>query len=335
MMARSTSRTSANGFPPVETPPLVLSAPPMRQIGAASAIISAMPSSPPPPSKGPVTQALLWTLRAAWAAAPLVNGPALASYLSGWPSLTRAVTSVALWAVWGVILLASLVPHPITLTVARVVMPAGAVVVALTAVLGHPSVPVPVLAAGLLLTPQVGAWFTNGLAYANEVRFNLRPPGWLMAGPILLFWSAIVAPPVASAILWRHERLPIAAVVAAVGVGAMATLGRSLYGLARRWVVFVPAGMVLHDPLHLVDPVLFQTKEIERLGPAPAASDSLDLTGRALGLALELELKAKAPMSLHDGRKNIRQGSSARLLFTPSQPASLLAEAERRRISVD
>ena len=37
----------------------------------------------------------------------------------------------------------------------------------------------------------------------------------------------------------------------------------------------MPAGFVLHDPLGLVDPVLFRRKEIEVMRPAPADTEAV------------------------------------------------------------
>jgi hypothetical protein len=108
-----------------------------------------------------------------------------------------------------------------------------------------------------------------------------------------------------------------------------------MHTLSRRWLVFVPAGVVLHDPLSLEDPVLFQRKVIERLGPAPAGTDALDLTQGAAGLALELVLTEKVPMvRIRPGRRRGDAGASALLMFTPSRPGAVLAEARRRRLPV-
>src|SRR5690606_34737283 len=65
---------------------------------------------------------------------------------------------------------------------------------------------------------------------------------------------------------------------------------RSLHLPARRWVVFVPAGMVLSDPLVLTDRVLFPRREVEAIGPAYADTDAPDLVPSTLGLALQLDL---------------------------------------------
>ena len=120
-----------------------------------------------------------------------------------------------------------------------------------------------------------------------------------------------------------------------VGLPLAAVLARALHGLARRWIVFVPAGLVLHDPLSVADPVLFRRQVVESVGPAPAGSDALDLTQGAPGLALELGLREKVPMVLvRPGRGGDQAGASARLLFTPTRPGRVLREAAARRLPV-
>jgi hypothetical protein len=92
--------------------------------------------------------------------------------------------------------------------------------------------------------------------------------------------------------------------------------------LSCRWAVFVPAGFVLHDPMSLAEPVLFRREVIGSLSPAPADSEGLDITQRALGLAVELVLTEQvAPLE------------ATRLLFTPTRPGRLLAEAQRRSLA--
>jgi hypothetical protein len=97
--------------------------------------------------------------------------------------------------------------------------------------------------------------------------------------------------------------------------------------------VFVPAGLVLHDRLALAEPTLFRRAAISSLAAASAATQALDLTAGAAGLALELRLVD--PVSLVPAP---RRGAGAELadapavLFTPSRPGRVLAEARRRRI---
>ena len=280
---------------------------------------------------------LPWMLRVAWAALPFVAGPGLDDGLGDWDTQVRTAASVGLWVGWAVVLLATLVPHPIALTVLRVGAPAGAVASIAAAVSGARAPAallwwLAVLAFAFL--PETALTYVNGPAYPNERRFPLRVPGPLLLGPLGLSWAVVVGVPTATVLLLADERWLAAALVAAPGVPAAVLLARAMHGLARRWVVFVPAGLVLHDSSALIDPVLFLRALVESLGPAPADKDSLDLTQGALGLALELQLSEKVPMVLtKPGHRLGESGASARLLFTPTRPGAVLAEAARRGLA--
>jgi hypothetical protein len=120
-----------------------------------------------------------------------------------------------------------------------------------------------------------------------------------------------------------------------VGLPAAWLASRSLHTLSRRWLVFVPGGMVIHDPLSLTESVLMPRTMIDHLGPAPADTDAYDLTQRAAGLALEATLREPLPISLYKPR--VRQPLTAnveRLTFTPTRPAAALDAAEERRIPI-
>jgi hypothetical protein len=100
-------------------------------------------------------------------------------------------------------------------------------------------------------------------------------------------------------------------------------------------VVFVPAGLVLHDHQALVDPALFPRASIRHLGPAPAdPSEAYDLTQGALGLALELELVEPLEIAPRRPDRSLELERVAAVLFTPTRPGALLQEAARRRIAV-
>lgn len=280
---------------------------------------------------------LPWLVRAAWGVLPLVAGPSLAAALDPRSGAVRTVATIGLWTAWTLVLLASLVPHPIALTTLRIGAPAGALATIAPVLAGEGSAwaaGAGAVAAGLTMLPQTAVWFVNGPAYVNERRLPLRAPGPLVLGPIPLAWAVVVAAPVGAALLLAAEQWVLGGLAGLVGLPAAVVLARSLHSLSRRWVVFVPAGLVLHDPLSLVDPVLFPSKVVESLAPAPADTDALDLTQGAMGLALELSLKEKIPMALtRRGGRDIETGSSARLMFTPTRPGLVLAEARRRRIS--
>ena len=289
-------------------------------------------------------RALPWALRIVWALLPFTCGPGLAHALHDIDPSVRSTASVLLWGGWLVGVVASLVPHPIALTALRVVAPAAAAVSAWAATqqsgddaplrLAGFAVVVPLLA--IAFSAETGAWYVNGPAYPNERRFALRPPGPVLFGPLPLAWALTLGLPTAGALLVAGGAYLPGGIVLVVGVVTAAVLLRALYGLARRWVVFVPAGFVLHDPLALVDPVLFRRKEIELLRAAPADTPALDLTRGALGIAIELLLLEKVPMALvKPGQALGEHGSSAQLMFSPSRPGQVLAEAAARRLPVE
>ncbi len=282
-------------------------------------------------------QSLLpWALRAAWVVLPLTAGPGFAAALATHSRPVQVVASTTLWAVWAGVVTATLIAHPIALTALRTVAPAALVATAGAAADGHGSAAAIASAALFLMTaflPETGARYVNGPAYPNERRLPLRVPGPLLLGILPLSWSLAMGLPVTAALLLASGRWVAGGLVAVFGMPLAGLLLAAMHNLSRRWVVFVPAGLVLHDPLALADPVLFRRQIIEVLRPARADTDSLDLTQRAPGLALELVLTEKVPMMLmRPGSRVGESGSTARLLFTPTRPGQVLQEAATRRI---
>ena len=282
-----------------------------------------------------MTRFVPWLLRAAWAVLPFTAGPGLAAALDGRDPAVRSAASVGLWAVWAVVLVATLVPHPIALTVVRVAAPAGVAASAAAAdsgagVLGGFWWIAVVLIAFL---PETGAYFVNGPAYPNERRFLLRPPGPLLLGPIAVAWALLVAGPTAAVLLLAAGKWLLGIVVAVVGLPVAALLARSLHGLSRRWLVFVPAGVVVHDDLALADAMLFQKRGVGGVRPATTDSTSLDITQGALGLALELALKEPVTVNVKVPRTPVGKATTCTgLLLTPTQPGAVLTEARARRL---
>jgi hypothetical protein len=100
---------------------------------------------------------------------------------------------------------------------------------------------------------------------------------------------------------------------------------QALHRLSRRWLVFVPAGIVLHDPVVLGEALLFPKKMVRALGPAARDTTATDVTGRALGLVLEVQLTETS---------KVRDVDTDRLLFSPARPGELLREARERGLPV-
>ncbi len=146
----------------------------------------------------------------------------------------------------------------------------------------------------------------------------LRAPTPLLLGPIPVAWAVTVVGPVVAPLLFASGAWVLGVLVVLAGAPLSYTGGRALHGLARRWVVFVPAGLVLHDLQALAEPVLFPRATIARLGPALGdGTDALDLTLGSLGLALQLDLREPITVGPRHGRRALELTSVARLAVHP------------------
>lgn len=282
-----------------------------------------------------------WPARATWAALPLVLGPALGDALDPRARAVALTGSGLAWATWAAVLVAVLIPRTVSLTALRITTPAALAVANWAAIAGDRGGADLVAVAWAAVTvvvafaPTTGDCFVNGSSYGDERRMPLRVPGALLLGPLPLAWVAAVAAPIGAPLLLAARAWVAGAVLVALGAPASAVAMRALHGLSRRWVVFVPAGMVLHDLHALVDPVLFPRARIRRLGPAPVDGDgACDLTQRALGLALEIELAEPLEVAPRRADRTVVVEPIERLLFAPTRPGAVLQEAVRRRIAV-
>jgi hypothetical protein len=287
-----------------------------------------------PPS---LRRAFPWILRGWWAVLPFTAGPAFASALRTADGPVRTLASVGLWAGWAVGLAATVVPHPVALTALRVLAPAAVVGTVAAAVGKHPSVLAvawTAVAVALVLAPDTGMLCVNGPAYPNERRFPLRAPAALLVGPIELAWVLAVGGIVAGPLLLAAREWVWGGIAIVAGLPVAWILLRSLHQLSKRWVVFVPAGVVLVDPLGLMDSVLLRRQQVRSLHPAPADTPALDLTQRAPGLALEAVLSEDVDIVLvRPGRRQGEPRRADRLLFTPTLPGAVLEEAKTRRVA--
>ncbi len=282
---------------------------------------------------------LPWLVRGLWVALPFTTGPALAAALDAASGPVRLVASAGLWLGWAVGMVAAFAPHPIALTALRVVAPAGVVAAVVAAVAEHPSalaVAWSTVACAWAFAPAFGATCVNGPAYPNERRFLLRPPGPLLMGPLPTFWILSVAGIGAGPLLLAARQWALGGLALLVGWPLAFLLLKSLHNLSRRWAVFVPAGVVLHDPVVLFDPELFKRQDITAFRLAtPADAGHLDLSQRAPGPGIAMEVDELTTITmLKPGRREGVAVHATGLRFTPTRPGAVLEEARRRRIAV-
>jgi hypothetical protein len=292
----------------------------------------------------------LWPLRVLWATLPLTAGPLLADALDPTRGGFRRAVSIGLWVLWAIALLATFVPRVVTLTPARVVVPAAVPATVWAAATGRGStlaatvgVAAAVAVAFAALAAATGDGFADGSSYGDERRMLLRPPTAVLLGPLPLVWALTVAAVTAGPLLLADQHWVAGAAATAVGAAVVRFTSRSLHLLARRWVVFVPAGLVVHDHLALAEPTLFARNSITRLGPAEpdALADpaTIDATVAAPGLVLAVEVappQQVTPVRLGRGKgaPPLEPREISCVLVVPTRPGALLAEARRRRIRV-
>jgi hypothetical protein len=270
---------------------------------------------------------------------PLVAGPALGDLFAGRSSGVVAVGNIGLWVGWLAVLIASLVPTASALTALRLLVPVSVVaaVAAATAASVRPiavvvAVAVALAATILAFSAEVAQVFIQGSAYGDETRFPLRPPGPLLLGPLPLGWALTAAAALAGPLLLAARVWVPGTLLTGVGVGLVVLFARRCHRLARRFVVFVPAGVVVHDPLILGDTFMARKTQVASLALAEVGTQAADLTGKALGNAVEISLRDfdTVVLAASPGKPGGSAIHAKALLISPSRPGRLLTEATRR-----
>ena len=276
-----------------------------------------------------------WAMRLAWLTLPFTSGGVLADALDDRSSPVQLTVAVLAWTAWALVVVALLVRRPASLTALRLIAPLAflaTVVAAIDAGRGVFALVLSGIPLALAFLPETGAWLINGAAYGDERRYPLRAPGALLAGPLELTWIVFAAGCTAGPLLLAAKQWIAGALVTTIGVAVVIGTARAMHALSMRWAVLVPAGLVLKDHITLLDPVLFQRREINGFDLAPAGTEALDLTARSPGLAVELRLTEPATLVLvKPGQKTSTPVHARSLIFTPTRPGALLTDAGNRR----
>ncbi len=252
--------------------------------------------------------------------------------------------------------MAALVPSTVSLTAVRILAPAS-LAATCWAVLAAPgrsdtaaslALAATSLAAVVALSAFVGDRFINGSSYGDERRMPLRSPGPLLLGPIQLAWAVVVAGICAGPLLLAAHLWIIGGVLLVIGWAAAAVGVRALHGLSQRWLVFVPAGVVVVDRMVLTDALLVQRQRVAAIRIVqPAAVSAVvtetdtdadtDLTSGALGPRLRISLST--PELIVPAASRLRRSEPiepyevSAVLVVPSRPGWALSEARSRRLT--
>lgn len=293
-----------------------------------------------------VDTAIPWIARAAWLLTAFVGGAAIDGALDGRDRPVQVVATLAAWAGFAVGAGALALAGIATLTVCRAVIPGALVVAASCALAGAGALSVVGLAVpGAVATLAVGSasfgrTWVQAAAYGDEARFVLRPPLGYLAATVFTWLLAAVAT-VTAIVAVPDSRWIIGIVAAIIAVGVTAIAGPRWHQLSRRWLVLVPAGVVVHDPVVLADTVLLQRAMLAGLtfAPergAPTAAGAADLTGPTPGPGVVIVLVDPTAAVL---APSPRAPSGTPLVLdamviAPTRPGAALREAKRRNLPV-
>jgi hypothetical protein len=312
------------------------------------------PVQPPdksPPVDAPVSpakthavlsgSAVVWAARAVWLAVAVVGGSAIGQALTDHSRSVQITGTVVAWVGWAAAAVALIVPSTIGMTVVRTVVPAGVVIAILAAFRGAGAAEAAVclgltmLMCALIGAAEFGQLFAQGSAYGHERRFVLRAPVAFLL-PAAVSWCVLCAAAIAGPLTLAAHAWWVGVPVTVLAMVAGWFLGRRFHLLSRRWLVLVPAGLVVHDQLVLSETVMLPRSTIARVGLALADTQAADLTGPAAGHAVEIALREPSTVVL--ARSRAKPDGTAlhvrSVLVAPTRPGRLLSVAAADRLPV-
>lgn len=281
---------------------------------------------------------ITWAVRLGWVVMAAVGGRLvddLTAARSGWSATGVQIVAGVVWALGAI---AVVVPSARSLTVVRTLTPVPLIASILTWVTGvststgaaAPAVLGAVIVA-LVATGEFGRHNIQASAYGAEERFPLRAPAaYLVAAAIA--WVAVVAAGSLTVMWIRSGDALGASIAGVVTLGLVVLAAPRWHRLARRWLVLVPAGVVIHDPLVLAETVMLRRHDVAGVALATVDTAAADLSGPAGGHLVEIRLRAMATAVLNAGPRTPggRAIHLAAALVAPTRPGAALAAARRR-----
>ena len=207
------------------------------------------------------------------------------------------VASVWGWSSWIVVLVSLLVPSAISLTIARNITPL-AVVVAVIA--GDPWAAAAASVAWLLiLSAGVCDALVQGGAYGHELRLVLRTPVPYLA-PAIVTWVLYVSAALGGTIALAANQWIAGGVLTSIALVLSLRVPKRLHRLSRRWLVIVPAGIVVHDHMVLSETMMVRSSNVSSITATLDAGDAADLTGGVTGARLVVGMREADKVLIND-----------------------------------
>ena len=283
----------------------------------------------------------LWGARLAWLLLAVLGGAALGDSLQTRSRAVQLTGTIGLWALWAAVALAMAIPSVVGLTTIRTITPAALVAAGLAGATGAGAVDTIVCAAlaavatAFVFSGEFGEACAQASAYGDERRFILRAPAPFLL-PMVVSWCALCAAAATGPLLVAAASWSSGVALTTVAMVLAWFLGRRYHRLSRRWLVLVPAGVVVHDHLVLAETAMFQKLSVIGIGLALADTEAADLTGPAGGNAIEVTLSEMPTVVLAPSRSK-PAGSALHVravLVAPTRPGRALVEAAARGLPV-
>jgi hypothetical protein len=312
-----------------------------QQFGKSSAVNSTVTPALHRVSADRWARVTTWGARLAWLAAAVIGGRAIGSATASRSDPVQIVATVGAWWGWAAGAIALAIPAVVTLTAVRVVVPGALAVTGACLAFGAESgdvlaLGIPAAVAAVLTgAAETGSAYVQASAYGDERRMLLRPPlGYLAAS--VVSWAVWTAALLTAPLAWASRAWLVASLATIVAAVATRLFPRRWHQLSRRWLVTVPAGLVVHDPVVLGETLMLPRAHVRSVGLAELGTGAADLTGPTPGVAVEIRL-TESTAAVLARRPGETQGRALRLdalLVSPSRPGAVLSEARYRGYSV-
>jgi hypothetical protein len=129
----------------------------------------------------------------------------------------------------------------------------------------------------------------QGGAYGDEKRFALRTPLPYVV-PAIVAWLFYVTTLIGGSLFLAAQQYVIGAILTAAGIFLSRSIPLRLHRLARRWLVLVPVGIVVHDHLVLHETIMVHTEKVKSIIRVSEVGESADLTGGVIGDRIAISL---------------------------------------------
>ncbi len=277
-----------------------------------------------------------WGPRITWAAVAVAGAWSIGDALDGRSAALRTTVAIGAWLLWGIGVVALVVPSTLGLTVLRMLSALTCGIAGVSWIGGaSPTsgaifLACSVLSALLIGGADFGQRCAQASAYGDEHRFMLRPPAAFIPPVALvgLVWIAVV---LAAPLLLASGRWALGSIAAVAAALLTWLLVPRFNALSGRWLVFVPAGLVLHDLVVLGETLMIPQADIEAIELALASTEAADLTGPASGHAVEIGMRSMVTALLAP-TKAAPRGTALHVrsfIIAPTRPGLVLRAARR------